>query len=246
MLTDQRRAYLLDRLKRDGRLVATDLALDLSVSEDTIRRDLRDLAAAGLLLRVHGGALPLSPTNRPLGERRARDSAEKRRLAEAAVRLIRPGQTVIVDGGTTHLALVAALPPDLSVTIVTHAPGIAAALEAYAASDVILIGGRIMRHSMVALGPSTHAAYAGLRADHCFLGVTGVAPEAGLTTGDAEEAALKGAMMACAAETTVLATAEKLGSASPWTIAPLDRLTRLVAAVARPGWLPDSAEFESV
>ncbi len=86
---------------------------------------------------------------------------------------------MIVDGGTTHLALIAALPTDLACTIVTHSPGIAAALEGHHRVEVILFGGRLFRHSMVAMGTATVAGYMSLRADLCFLGVTGVQAEAG-------------------------------------------------------------------
>lgn len=243
MLTLHRKTLLLDRLARDGRLVAADLALDLGTSEDTIRRDLRHLAADGLLVRVHGGALPASPTHVSLATRRGMRAPEKDRLGRAAAGLIGEGQIVIIDGGTTHLALVAALPVTLRATVVTHGPGIAAALEHHAGVEVILIGGRVFRHSMVALGAETQSAYSRLRADLCFLGVTGVHPDTGLTTGDAEEARLKATMVEVAAETVVLATADKLGATSPWQISPLTGLARLVAVGARPGWLPEQTEF---
>ena len=238
MLTDERRAHLLSRLRAEGRLVATDLAAELGTSEDTIRRDLRDLAAAGLLIRVHGGALPASPTHRPLSDRQGMQMAAKARLARAAAGLIRPGMIVLVDGGTTHLALVAALPCDLSATIVTHSPGIAAALEPFAQIDVLLLGGRLFRHSMVALGQSTREGLERVTADLCLLGVTGLSAETGLTTGDPEEARFKAAMMARAAEVAVLATSDKIGAASPWQVAPLSGLTLLVSEGAPPGWLP--------
>jgi DeoR/GlpR family transcriptional regulator of sugar metabolism len=242
MLTSERKAWLLDRLQQDGRLVAAESAAALAVSEDTIRRDLRDLAAEGRLMRVHGGALPASPTHRPLAERAGIEALSKERLGRAGAALIRPGQVVIVDGGTTHLALVAALPADLDCTIVTHSPGIAAALERCAGIEVILFGGRLFRHSMVALGAAAVAGYQGLRADLCFLGVTGVQAEAGLTTGDAEEAALKRVMLEAAAEVVVLATPDKLGAVSPWGVAGLDRLSRLVTVGDRPEWLPPGVE----
>lgn len=245
MLTSQRRALLLDRLARDGRLVASDLAADLRVSEDTIRRDLRDLAAEGRLLRVHGGALPLSPTHQPVTRRMGMEAEAKSRLARAAADLIQPGQVVILDGGTTHLAVVAALPRVLAFTVVTHSPGIAAALEEFDRIEVILFGGRLFRHSMVAMGAATVAGYAGLRADLCFLGVTGVHAEAGLTTGDAEEAALKRVMVSAAAEVVVLATPDKLGAASPWVIGPVAWLSRLVSPGDRPGWLPGAVDHLS-
>jgi DeoR/GlpR family transcriptional regulator of sugar metabolism len=245
VLTTERKAWLLDRLVRDGRLVAVDLAAELSVSEDTLRRDLRDLAAEGLLIRVHGGALPASPTHRPLAQRGSMETEAKARLGRAGAGLIRPGQVVIVDGGTTHLALVAALPSGLRCTIVTHSPGIAAALEPFPGVEVVLFGGRLYRHSMVALGAATVAGYQGLRADLCFLGVTGVQDEAGLTTGDAEEAALKAVMVRAAAEVVVLATPDKLGAVSPWGVAALDRLSRLVTVGERPGWLPPGVEHQA-
>lgn len=241
MLTAQRKALLLARLRDTGRLVARDEAAAMNLSEDTIRRDLRELAAEGRLLRVHGGALPLSPTHVPLADRRALASSEKQRLACRAVHLLRPGQTVILDGGTTHAALVAALPRDLALTIVTHSPTIAAALEPYPAIEVLLIGGRLYRHSMVATGSTTSAAYADIRADLCCLGVTGLHPDAGLTTGDPEEAAIKRRMIAQAGETLVLATADKIGATSPFRIAPLDALATLVTTGDRPAGLPASA-----
>lgn len=238
MLTSQRRSLLLDRLAQEGRLVATDLAAEWGVSEDTIRRDLRDLAAEGRLLRVHGGALPLSPTHLPMDRRRDLAADEKRALAARAVALIRPGMTVIVDGGTTHQALVAFLPADLACTIVTHSPAFAAALEPFPSIDVILIGGRIFRHSMVATGAVTQEAFSRLRADLCLLGVTGLHPTVGLSTGDAEEAALKTTMLRAAGEVAVLATRDKLGVSSPWGIAPLTAVTTLVTVGLRPNWLP--------
>ncbi len=245
MLTSQRHALLLDRLSRDGRLLVADLAAELGLSEDTLRRDLRGLSERGLLLRVHGGALPASPTHQPLARRREMQAEAKGRLARAAVAMIQPGQIVIVDGGTTHLALMAALPPGLRATVVTHSPGVAAALEGHTEVEVILVGGRLFRHSMVAMGPETAETYGRLRADLCFLGVTGVQAEAGFTTGDAGEAQLKAIMMRAAAEVVVLATPDKLGAASPWTISPLTGVGRLVGIGARPDWLPQRCSYQS-
>src|SRR5262245_3803457 len=106
MLTEQRKRHILDLLARDGRVVAKSVSLKLGLSEDTIRRDLRELASEGLLLRVHGGALPASPTVASLDRRRAMSAAAKRQLGAAAARLVEPGMTVIIDGGTTNLDLV--------------------------------------------------------------------------------------------------------------------------------------------
>lgn len=230
MLTQQRKRHLLDRLKRDGRIVAKDLSAELSLSEDTIRRDLRELAAAGLLIRVHGGALPASPAVADVSARRVMAVAEKQRLAKVGAALLGRGQTAFVDGGTTNLELVRQLPLELVAAIVTHSPQIASALEAHRNIEVIVIGGSLLRHSMVAVGAAALAAIARLRVDVFFLGVTGLHPEEGATTGNYEDAAIKQAIAERAGEVVTLVTAEKIGAVSPYRIGPVEALTTLVVS----------------
>ena len=228
MLVAERRELLLRRLEADGKLVARDLAAELGVSEDSVRRDLRDLAAAGLCQRVYGGAVPVS---RALADYAARASVEpesKQRVAARAATLISPGDRVILDGGTTTLALVRALPPNLTATVITHSPTIAAALVDHPGIEILLLGGRIYKHSAVACGAATAEAAAGISADAFFLGVTGVHPEAGLTTGDAEEAAMKRTLAGRAADTYVLASTEKLGAISPYKVLGLSDVTAVI------------------
>ena len=215
MLTTERREWLLARLSRDGRLVATDIAAELGTSEDTIRRDLRELAAAGRLQRVHGGALPSSPAVANFLTRQSIATDAKAAVARAAAALVEPGQTVIVDGGTTALQLVQSLDPTLRATVVTHSPTIAVALVDHAGIDVLILGGQLFKHSVVACGALAAEAAAGVHADTAFIGVTGVHPDAGLTTGDADEAAMKRTLARRAAETYILASSEKIGTVSP-------------------------------
>src|ERR1700760_1657992 len=124
MLVAERRELLLRRLEADGKLVARDLAIELGVSEDSVRRDLRDLAAAGLCQRVYGGAVPVSRALADYATRAAVEPESKRLVAGHAVGLIRPGARVILDGGTTTLAVARALPADLEATVITHSPTI--------------------------------------------------------------------------------------------------------------------------
>ena len=238
MLTTSRKAVLLERLASDGQLQVGPLAREFDVSEDTMRRDLRELAAEGKLIRVHGGAIPASPTHVPLTERHGKHESEKARLGKSMAELIETGMVVIIDGGTTHLHIAPALPTQTRCTIVTHSPGIAMSFEHHPNIEVVLIGGRIFRHSMVALGAETTQAFGRIRADLCLLGVTGVHPDPGLTTGDSEEALIKRVMMGAAAETAVAVTPDKIGRASAWQIAPLDQLSTLIQIGERPGWLP--------
>ena len=228
MLTEQRKRILLERLKRQGRIIAKDMSAELDLSEDTIRRDLRELAAAGLLLRVHGGALPASPTVANLDARRTMAVADKQRLGQAGARLIEPGQTVFIDGGTTNLELVRHLPLDLQATITTHSPVIAASLEPHRNVEVILIGGSLLRHSMVSIGAVALEAISRLRADLCFIGLTGLHRHEGATTGNYEEAAIKRAIIGRSADVVSLVTAEKLGAVSPHMICGLGAISSLI------------------
>ena len=228
MLAAQRRDLLLERLHTHGRIIAKDLAAELGLSEDSIRRDLRDLAAAGLCQRVYGGALPASPAIVDYAARQHVAVPGKQRVAAAAATLVEPGSTTILDGGTTALAVVRALPVDLRGTVVTHSPTVASALVHHRDVEVYLIGGRLFKHSMVACGAAAVEAARGLHADLFLLGVTGVHPEAGLTTGDADEAAMKRVLAHQAADTYVLASSEKIGAASRFTVLPLDEVAGVI------------------
>ena len=228
MLAAARKDALLDRLRRDGRLVVKDIAVEWGLSEDSIRRDLRELDAAGLAVRVYGGALPASPAVADYSARREVARGSKERVAATAVALIEPDSTVLLDGGTTTLAMVDLLPRSFGGAIITHSPTIAAALLDHDA-EVSVLGGRLFKHSAVACGAAAMEAAQSVSADLFFLGVTGVHPETGLSTGDAEEAAMKRALAARAAETFVLASEEKLGTASRFGILPLDGVSGIIA-----------------
>ncbi|MFJ5141612.1 DeoR/GlpR family DNA-binding transcription regulator [Streptomyces sp. NPDC088707] len=228
MLAAERRDHLLELLAREGKIVAKDVAAGLGISEDSVRRDLRDLASEGLCQRVYGGALPVSPAVVDYRTRRSVAPDGKRKVAAVAAGLVRPGGAVILDGGTTALAVVHALPRDLACTVITHSPTIAAALIDHPQVEVFLIGGRIYKHSAVACGAAAVEAAQNVSADLCLLGVTGVHPDAGLTTGDAEEAAMKRALAARAADTYVLASSEKVGTASRFRVLPWGETSGLI------------------
>ena len=219
MLAAERRDLLMARLRRDGKLVARDLAEELGLSEHSVRRDLRELAAAGLCQRVYGGALPVSPllgTTQAVRSEIAPDS--KRRVAERAAYLITPGSTVILDGGTTTLAVVKALRPDLNATIITHSPSTAAALMDHPTVRVFVLGGWLHKDSSVTSGSATAEAASIISADLYLLVSTGLHENAGLTCTDPDEAALQRLLISRAADTYVLSTLDKIGKVAPFTI----------------------------
>lgn len=230
MLAASRREFLLERLVRDRKIVAKEVAAELDLSEDSIRRDLRDLAGEGLLTRVYGGAIPASPAVSPYAARTEIAAASKHRVAAAAISLVQPGMTVILDGGTTTLSFVQQLPRTFDATIITHSPTIAAALIDHDA-EVVLIGGRLFKHSAVTVGAAAAEAAMRANADLFLLGVTGIHPTTGLTTGDSDEAAMKRILASRAAETYALGSAEKIGAASLYQVFPLLGVTGLVLDV---------------
>jgi DeoR/GlpR family transcriptional regulator of sugar metabolism len=228
MLTAERRQAILGRLEADGKVVASELVTSLGVSEDTVRRDLRDLAEQGLLQRVHGGALRAAPQAGSFARRLEIAHDEKVALADAALPLLDGARVIVLDGGTTPLELARRLPPGFDGTVVTNAPPIAVALAGHPRAEVVLIGGRLIKAAQVAVGAAAVAALHGVRADVCVLGICSLHPEVGVTTLDHDEAHVKRAMVACSGEVIALATADKLRTASPWVVAQLADVDHLV------------------
>jgi DeoR/GlpR family transcriptional regulator of sugar metabolism len=228
MLVTQRKQLLLQRLRQDGQLIAKALSQELGVSEDTIRRDLRELAEEGRLQRVHGGALPASPAVGDFTRRQQLSTQGKAAIGRTAAAMVRSGQVVLLDGGTTAVQVARHLALDLHAAVVTHSPTIAVELVNHPAVEVVLLGGRLFKHSVVTVGAAVIEAASQIRADTFFMGVTGIHPEAGLSTGDLEEALVKRALSRRAAETIVLASAEKLHAASAYVIAPVSEVSGMI------------------
>jgi DeoR/GlpR family transcriptional regulator of sugar metabolism len=228
MLTAERRQAILGHLQRDGKVVASQLVEALGVSEDTVRRDLRELAAGGHLQRVHGGALPPAPGVGPFTQRLDVAAEAKAHLADAALPLLEGASVIVLDGGTTALELARRLPADRDCTVLTNSPPVAAALAAHPRAEVVLIGGRLLKHAQVTVGSATVDALRQVHADACVLGICSLHPELGVTTLIQDEAHVKRAMVEASAEVIALATADKLGTASPWLVAPLADVTHLV------------------
>jgi DeoR/GlpR family transcriptional regulator of sugar metabolism len=234
LLSAERRRAILDALERDGKVVAARLVDDLHVSEDTVRRDLRELAAQGLVQRVHGGALQPAPQQGSFSSRRAMSADAKPALAQAAVALLAHARVVILDGSTTNLELACRLPAEHACTVLTNSPPIAAALAEHPTADVVMIGGRLDKGAQVTTGATAVDFIRAVRADACVLGVCALHHEAGLSTDDLDEAQVKRAMVDAAADVIVLATVDKLSAGSPYLVAPVAELTHLVVEAGTP------------
>jgi DeoR/GlpR family transcriptional regulator of sugar metabolism len=228
MLAAERRDLLLARLRRDGKLVARDLAHELGLSEDSVRRDLRELAAAGLCQRVYGGALPVSPALGTQASRSGIAPESKRQVGAAAAGLIVPGTTVILDGGTTALEVVAALRPDLDATIITHSATTAAALADHPRVKVFMLGGQLHKQAVSASGAIAVEAASGVTADLALLIIPGIHPAEGLTHADPEAAALTRVLISRTADTYVMASVEKLGTVCAYKVTDLSEVAGII------------------
>ncbi|NLF50122.1 MAG: DeoR/GlpR transcriptional regulator [Leptolinea sp.] len=228
MLKEERQQIIMETLRRDGKIVAADLSQVIAVSEDTIRRDLRDLADAGLIQRVHGGALLRSPAGASYRERQFLSGSAKVSIAKAAVSLVRNRQVIILDGGTTTLEIARRLPIDLHATIVTNSPPVAVALADYPDIQVVMIGGHLLAPSQVTIGAAALQAFSSIHADLCMLGVCSLHPELGVSIPVYEESLIKRIMVDNSAEVAALVTVDKLGTGAPYTVAPISDLTYII------------------
>lgn len=227
LLTFERQAQIRALLARDGRVLAAGLAEIFRVSEDTVRRDLREMADAGLCQRVYGGAVPAAPDEGSLSERRGKALGRKGALAIAVARTIEPGSMLFIDAGSTNLAVAEALPENSRLTVVTNAPAIACVLLERRGFETILLGGRVDPQTGACFGPKALADAALFRPDVLVLGACGVDAEHGVTGHVFEESELKAAIASRSRQILVAATTDKLGTASPYGVVPVERISLL-------------------
>jgi DeoR family transcriptional regulator, aga operon transcriptional repressor len=232
LLCEERRRETLQLLEEQKRVTVEGLAERFQVSAVTIRSDLEHLASEGLLVRSHGGAIPpLGPqTEYPLQVKKTLHRAEKIRIGRAAAQLLQPRQTVILDSGTTSAEAARAIKQSSpeALTVITHALHIAQELLDAPNVSVIMIGGVLRHVSGSFVGPQAERMMSELHADHFFLAVDGLDPEAGPSTPDVLEAQLNAVMMRMAKEVTVITDATKLGRRSLSIIGDIRSIHRVI------------------
>ncbi|MDD2102933.1 DeoR/GlpR family DNA-binding transcription regulator [Pseudomonas putida] len=228
-LPQLRRQKILLILERDGKVMAAELSQHFAVSEDTIRRDLAELDSAGLVQRVHGGALPRpKDTGKDYFTRISETDEVKTRLAQLAASRVESGQIVMFDSGTTTLQIARLLPPDICITAVTASPMTAITLSEFKGIKVILAGGQLNPATMSASGHETLRLLEGIKADLLFTGVCAIHPQVGISSLHFDEVPVKQAMLDSATQVIAVTTADKLGAVEPFVVAPCERLHTLI------------------
>lgn len=229
-----RRELIASRLEAGHAVSAPALAAEFAISEDAIRRDLRALAAQGRCRRVYGGALPLVPTKVPLTGRVRQDRERKQGLAAFAAAMVRPGELIFLDSGSTNLALVEHLPEDADLTVVTNSIPIAAAVLARQDLRLITVGGEV---NLVVGGCVDAAAMTQVERmtfDRSFLGACAVSTADGLSVHDFDDGTFKRALLARSRRAVVLATTEKLGTTARHRVADLAQVTAIIVEFDAP------------
>lgn len=224
---EERQSIIIEKVNATGRVVAATLAQEFRVSEDSIRRDLRDLSDAGLVQRFHGGASRLVTPALDFHRRETLGTGEKQMIGRAAAARIPEGATLLVDSSTTVVHFLRNLSPTLCVRIITTAVDVAAAALDHPLAEVIMIGGRLGRLTRNATGASSIEAIRALKADYCILGTCGVDNNLMLRADDFEDAYLKATMIKASNKTLLLATAEKLGQVATYEVAPVSVVSTL-------------------
>ena len=233
LLVEERRRLIVEYVESNGRATVEELATRFGTSSVTIRNDLETLARNAAIARSHGGALPVTQgtaTDIPLNIKETRSHPQKVRIGHAAARMIRDGETIILDSGSTTVEIARQIRQMKfeSLTVVTNALNIALELSGMPHVRVMMLGGMLRQTSYSLVGPDAEQALSRISADRLFLGVDGLDPVVGVTTPDPLEASLNALMIRVSRETIAVFDASKLGQRSLSVITPVQTLNTVI------------------
>lgn len=229
MFPEERRAWLLAKARNEGRVNVADTATHLEVAQETVRRDLDELEAKGLLRRVHGGAIPVEGSlyEAPLWERRTKELVAKQAIAECITERLRDVQTVFLDEGSTGQVIAEVWNPTEQVTVVTAALQTALTMAAKPQVSLFFLGGRVRSNTLAVADPTGRIQLADMVVDVAILGTNGVSITHGCTCPDNNVAAMKSAALVSAREAWLATDSTKLGATSFRKFAAITQFTYL-------------------
>lgn len=228
MKKKERQKKIIDEVSINRKVSSSYLSEKLNVSEDTIRRDIKELDDQALLAKVHGGAISTIQKLYHYNEDVIYNRENKVRIALKAITLIEDGMVIIMSGGTTNLMLAKLLPKNLKATIYTYSLPIAMQLTEHPLIETIFIGGKIHRSSMVTTGIDVIQYLSNIRANICFIGVSALSIEHGITDEGYEVSLIKKAMINASQHTVYLATSNKLNSILNYDVCSLKEIGTVV------------------
>ncbi|MGV3684364.1 MAG: DeoR/GlpR family DNA-binding transcription regulator [Daejeonella sp.] len=227
MLKKERHAFIIRQINLHNKVLSSDLGLQLQVSEDTVRRDLNELAENGKIIKVHGGALSKS-FHFPYEQKDVYAQDSKKEVARKAIGLISEGMTVLTGGGTTMLEMARLVPDDLEATFFTISPVVALELAEKKLLTVNLIGGTLNKNAQVNMGAKTISDLSEIGVDLCFLGTNGIDLKEGITDSEWEVLQVKKAMIKASARIAIMCISEKLNSVKKMKVCSLSTIDYLI------------------
>lgn len=228
LMPAERERKIVERIRRDGRVLASALAREFSTSEDTIRRVLRDLAAQGLCSRVYGGALATSPASGTSLERRREAAPRKLALGAAMASIIQSGQFVFIDAGSTNLAVARSLPQGLGITVATHDPAIAAVVADRTDLTLITIGGRVNPFVGAAIDSQALRLVLEMRPDLLILGICAIDVKDGIAAFNSEDAQMKRTLIERSGSVAIALLNEKVSASAHFHVCNIDTVSDIV------------------
>ena len=239
MLKAERHKYIMSKLAEEQKVVTTDLALALDLSEDTIRRDLNELDNQKLLEKVYGGAIQITEKSVDIFNIDISAEDEKKQIVTKALSLLHDGQVIIMSGGSTNLVFAKLIPSDLKATIYTYSLPIAMQLSQHPNVDLIFIGGKMQKNAMVTIGMDVIQVLSKIKADICFIGASSINVKQGLTEIGYEVSIVKKAMIESSDRVISMFSSDKLNTKMPHVVCELSQLDTIVTNLD-----PEDAKLE--
>lgn len=228
MLKAERHNYIMNKLHEEQKVVTTNLALALDLSEDTVRRDLKELDHKKLLKKVYGGAILISEKSVDIFNIHINAEEQKKKIVTKALSLLHDGQVIIMSGGTTNLVFAKLIPENLKATIYTYSLPIAMQLSQHPNIDLILIGGKMQKNAMVTIGIDVIQILSKIKADICFIGASSINIKQGLTEIGYEVSIVKKAMIESSDRVVSMFSSDKLNKKMPHGVCELRQLDTIV------------------
>lgn len=228
MLKGERQAFILHQVNLHNKVLSTDLSKQIKVSDDTIRRDIHELAEIGKIIKVHGGALSPSFHNTHTSSNEVYAYNQKKIIAQKAISLIKDGMFVLTTGGTTIIEMARALPPELHATFISGSIPALAEYIVHPNIQVIAIGDKISKDSKITVGSDAISRIRELKVDLCFLGVSAMNLETGVSDNDWEVVQIKKAMVESSQRVICLTISEKINSRQPFQVCESRKIDTLI------------------
>jgi DeoR/GlpR family transcriptional regulator of sugar metabolism len=232
MLKKERQAYILHQVNLHNKVLAVNLSQDISVSDDTIRRDLHELAEEGKIIKVHGGALSKSFHKGDPSSEQVYAYVNKGIIAQKAAGLIKDGMFVLTSGGTTIVELARALPKELNATFISGSISALMEYVKHPTIEVIAIGDKVSKNSKITIGTGAINQIKQIQSDLCFLGINAIDVDFGISDNDWDVVQMKKAMIESSKKVVCLTISEKINSLQPIKVCTLKEIDVLITELS--------------